>query len=65
MYKDNVATSVIASGAGSTWLMRGFYTAFITSTTFSDIGVTLQSSGTNLAIVWTVDGGTTQNGRAA
>jgi hypothetical protein len=35
------------------------------STTFADMGVTLQASGVNHFIVWTPDGGTTLYGRAA
>ena len=35
------------------------------STTFSDMGVTLASSGTNVVIVWTNDGGATVYGSAA
>lgn len=35
------------------------------STTFSTMGVTLYSSGTNHVIVWSWDGGTTLYGRAA
>lgn len=35
------------------------------STTFSDMGVTLQSSGVNTIILWSFDGGTTVYGRAA
>ena len=35
------------------------------STTFSTMGVTLYSSGTNFVIVWSTDGGTTLYGRAA
>lgn len=34
------------------------------STTFSNMGVTLKSSGTNFIAVWTTDGGATLNGRA-
>jgi hypothetical protein len=34
------------------------------STTFADQGVTLQSSGTNVVIVWSTDGGTTLYGVA-
>lgn len=36
-----------------------------TSTTFSDTGITLASSGTNHLIVWTTDGGTTLYGVAS
>jgi len=35
------------------------------STTFSSMGVTLQSSGVNTIIVWSPDGGTTKYGKAA
>lgn len=35
------------------------------STSFSSMGVTLQTSGTNWVIVWSTDGGTTLWGRAA
>jgi hypothetical protein len=35
------------------------------STTFSDMGVTLASSGTNFVVVWTTNGGTTLYGSAA
>jgi hypothetical protein len=35
------------------------------STTFSTMGVTLYSSGTNTVVIWTTDGGTTLYGRAA
>jgi hypothetical protein len=35
------------------------------STTFSDMGVTLASSGTNFVVVWTTDGGATVYGVAA
>ena len=35
------------------------------STTFSDLGVTLQSSGANFVVVWSTDGGTTLRGCAA
>jgi hypothetical protein len=36
-----------------------------TSTTFGNMNVTLQASGTNWVIVWTTDGGTTLYGKAA
>ena len=36
-----------------------------TSTTFSDTGITLATSGTNHLIVWTTDGGTTLYGVAS
>jgi hypothetical protein len=36
-----------------------------TSTTFSDTGITLASSGTNHLIVWTTDGGSTLYGVAS
>ena len=35
------------------------------STTFSDMGVTLQTSGTNFVVVWSTDGGATLYGCAA
>jgi len=35
-----------------------------TSTTFSNMGITLATSGMNLVHVWTIDGGTTLYGRA-
>jgi hypothetical protein len=35
------------------------------STTFSDMGVTLASSGTNFVVIWTNDGGATVYGSAA
>ncbi len=34
------------------------------SSLFSDMGITLQSIGTNVLLVWTTDGGTTLYGRA-
>jgi hypothetical protein len=34
------------------------------STTFSDMGVTLQASGSNFVMIWSTDGGTTYYGRA-
>lgn len=36
-----------------------------TSTTFSNMGVTLQASGVNTIILWSYDGGTTVYGKAA
>lgn len=60
-----VELELVNAGTNITWptvnWMKGDGTS---STTFSSMGVTLQASGTNFVIVWTIDGGTTLYGIA-